>query len=85
MTNYTMHLTAYEMEELDRIVRAQYRDDGIQLICSGKESKAALRKRTQIQGRIVGQIMDARRRAGEIRPRRDPENPLLPAEEENDG
>lgn len=84
MTDYTLSLTAEEFDELERIVRAQYRVDGIQLICSGKESKAALRKRTQIQGRIVGQIMDARRRAGEICPERDPGNPLLPAEEEND-
>lgn len=61
MTDYTLHLTPEELDELERIVRAQYRDDGIELICQGKESKADLRKRTEVQGHIVGKIMDLRR------------------------
>lgn len=80
MADFAITFAADELEELDKIVRAQARDDGIALIiCDGKETKAALRERCAVQSRIIGKIMDAQRREREICPERDPDNPLLPA------
>ena len=84
MADFTITFAADELEELDKSVRAQARDDGIALIsCEGKETKTALRERCAVQSRIIGKIMDVERKAKELCPERDPNNPLLPRRDEN--
>lgn len=81
MLDYTLTLTREEFDELERCVRRQYRDSTVELLCGDRAAKARLREISAVQGRIAGKLLDTRRRAGEIKPRRDPENPLLPAGE----
>ena len=75
MNNYTLILTREEFDEVERVMRGQYRDMGIEAICATERrdqaQKAELKRRLKIQGHIVGKLMDLRRKGKEPAPAKD--------------
>lgn len=80
MTDYTISLTPEELDELEQCVKAEERVTFTWLMDHGKEKGGRkMAAQNKIQNRIIGRVMDARRKEREICPDRDPDNPLLPA------
>lgn len=79
MDDYTLSLTAEELDELEKCIKSEERISFTWLMDHGKEKGSRkMAEQNKLQNRIIGRVMDARRKASEICPDRDPDNPLLP-------
>lgn len=72
MTDYTISLTPEELDELEQCVKAEERISFTWLMDHGREKESRkLAVRNKYQNRIIGKIMDARRKVSEVKPAQD--------------